>query len=197
MGYWMRWRSWQNLRDTMSHIKPPVDGTDHIQGSNTAPVTLVEYGDFQCSFCGRAYPLVKAAQEALAGNLRFVFRNFPISTIHPNAENAAEAAEIAAGSGKFWQYHDLLYENQEALDPANLVDYAVQLGMERDTFTNQLQSHAKSAEVRKDFMSGVRSGVNGTPTFFINGSRFDGNWDHRGLIKALQTVLSELEKPKV
>src|SRR5262249_6617747 len=130
--------------------------SDHIQGSETAPVTLLEYGDFECPYCGQAYPIVKQIQRRLDQQLRFVFRNFPISTSHPPAAHAAEAAEAAASQGKFWEMHDLLYEHQRALADRDLVGYAASLGLDE-------------ARVREDFMSGVYGGVNGTPTFFING----------------------------
>jgi protein-disulfide isomerase len=174
----------------MPGLNPAVNDDDHIQGDDPdAPITLVEYGDYQCSFCGRAYPQIKEAQAALGQDLRFVFRNFPITTLHPNAENAAEAAETAAKSGKVWEMHDMLFENQSALDVPNLVKYAVELGLDRDTFVRDLEEHTTAERVRRDFLSGVRSGVNGTPTFFINGERYDGNWDHGHLLMALKQLL--------
>ena len=148
---------------------------DHIQGPASAPVTLVEYGDYQCPFCGAAYPIIKDVQARMGDGLRFVFRNFPISTSHPNAELAAEAAEAAAVQGKFWEMHDLLYENQDRLGGDDLHAYAGRLGLDLETFDRELAGHAYAARVREDFMSGVRSGVNGTPTFYVNGSRYDGS----------------------
>jgi protein-disulfide isomerase len=159
---------------------------DHIQGPADAAVTLLEYGDYECPFCGAAYPIVKEAQSRMGDRLRFVFRNFPISTSHPHAERAAEAAEAAASQGRFWQRHDLLYENQKRLDDADLHDYAEQLGLDVDAFDGDLARHVHAERVREDFMSGVRSGVNGTPTFYINGSRHDGGYELESLVAALE-----------
>jgi protein-disulfide isomerase len=159
---------------------------DHIQGPADAAVTLLEYGDYECPFCGAAYPIVKEAQSRMGDRLRFVFRNFPISTSHPHAERAAEAAEAAASQGRFWPMHDLLYENQKRLDDADLHDYAKQLGLDVDAFDHDLAGHVHAERVREDFMSGVRSGVNGTPTFYVNGSRHDGGYELESLLAALE-----------
>jgi protein-disulfide isomerase len=165
---------------------PVSDGRDHIQGPADAPVTLVEYGDYQCPFCGAAYPIIKDVQGRVGDGLRFVFRNFPISTSHPDAELAAEAAEAAAVQDKFWEMHDLLYENQARLGSENLHAYAERLGLDLETFDSELASHAYAARVREDFMSGVRSGVNGTPTFYLNGTRYDGSYEAEPLLAALR-----------
>jgi len=167
----------------------PVGERDHAQGPSNAPVTLVEYGDYECPHCGRAYPIVKAVQSALGSRLRFVFRNFPLSEAHPNAENAAEAAEAAGAQGKFWEMHDLIFEHQGALRPQDLVAYAARLGIDSARLARELDSHAHAARVREDFMSGVRSGVNGTPTFFINGERYDGSWARQDLIAAVEAAI--------
>ena len=165
---------------------PVSDDRDHIQGPAAAPVTLVEYGDYQCPFCGAAYPILKDVQARMGDGLRFVFRNFPISTSHPNAELAAEAAEAAAVQDRFWEMHDLLYENQDRLGSADLHAYAERLGLDLETFDRELASHAYAARVREDFMSGVHSGVNGTPTFYLNGSRYDGSYETESLLAALR-----------
>jgi protein-disulfide isomerase len=149
----------------------------------------MEYGDYQCPYCGQAYPIVKELQEQLGKKLRFVFRNFPLSTMHPYAEHAAEAAETAGADGKFWEMHDMLYENQEALDDEDLVQYATALGLDPSRFTTDLAKHTKAARVREDFMSGARSGVNGTPTFFINGVRHDDSFELASLLKAMEAAL--------
>ena len=167
----------------------PVGERDHIQGPATAAITLVEYGDYQCPYCGQAYPIVKELQEQLGKKLRFFFRNFPLSTMHPYAEHAAEAAETAGADGKFWEMHDTLYENQEALDDEDLVQYATALGLDPLRFTTDLAKHTKAARVREDFMSGARSGVNGTPTFFINGVRHDDSFELASLLKAMEAAL--------
>ena len=167
----------------------PVGERDHIQGPATAPITLVEYGDYQCPYCGQAYPIVKELQKQLGKRLRFVFRNFQLSTMHPYAEHAAEAAETAGAHGKFWEMHDMLYENQEALDDEDLVQYAGAVGLDPSRFASEFAKHAHAARVREDFMSGARSGVNGTPTFFINGVRHDDSFDPDTLLKAMEAAL--------
>lgn len=165
-----------------------VNEEDHIQGSDSAQITLVEYGDYQCPYCGKAYPIVKKIQETLGDKMRFVFRNFPLTRIHPNALHAAEASEIAAEHGKFWEMHDLLYENQKSLDDENLVDYAESLGIGSEKFAEDLENGKYEEKVRGEFMSGIESGVNATPTFFINGVRFDNSWDYESLLNALQNA---------
>jgi protein-disulfide isomerase len=164
----------------------PVDpARDHIQGSADARVTLVEYGDYECPYCGAAYPIVKQVQQRLGDNLRFVFRNFPITTSHPHAEQAAEAAEEAAVQGRFWEMHDYLYEHQRNLTDTDLHNYAKALGLDVERFDNDLAQHVNEPRVREDFMSGVRSGVNGTPTFYVNGVRHDDAYDADTLVAAL------------
>lgn len=162
------------------HLTPPVGPDDHAQGPADAPVTLVEYGDFECSYCGMAYPIVKSIQERMGDQLRFVFRSFPLSEAHPHAEHAAEVAEAAADQDHFWEMHDVLYEHQDHLGDAALVRYAQQLGMDATEVRGDLEDGTYADRVRRQFMSGVRSGVNGTPSFFINGERFDGAWNEPG-----------------
>jgi protein-disulfide isomerase len=159
-----------------SHLKPPVGPDDHAEGRADAPVTLLEYGDYQCPYCGEAYPVVKLLQKKLGARLRFAFRNFPLAEAHPFATGAAQMAEAAALQGNFWQMHDVLYEHQDALEPGLLLGYATRLHLDMAKLEQALGSAAVAGRVRSDFMSGVRSGVNGTPSFFINGVRFDGNW---------------------
>jgi protein-disulfide isomerase len=165
---------------------PVAEDRDHIQGPADAPVTLVEYGDYQCPYCGAAYPIIKEVQARMGERLRFVFRNFPISTSHPRAEQAAEAAEAAAAQGRFWEMHDLLYENQARLRDEDLHAYAERLGLDLGTFDRELAEHVYAERVHEDFMSGVRSGVNGTPTFYVNGARHDGPYDLETLVAVLE-----------
>ena len=165
---------------------PVSDDRDHIQGPADAPVTLVEYGDYECPYCGAAYPIVKEVQARMGERLRFVFRNFPITTSHPHAEQAAEAAEAAGAQGRFWEMHDVLYENQRHLEDDDLRGYAEQLGLDAERFAGELAEHVHAPRVREDFMSGVRSGVNGTPTFFINGVRHDDSYELETLLAALE-----------
>jgi len=174
--------------DEIARLTMPVGKRDHAQGPADAPVTLVEYGDYECPHCGRAYPIVKEVQRRLGSKLRFVFRNFPLKESHPHAQHAAEAAEAAATHGRFWEMHDILFEHQPALDDSHLSGYAASLGLDARTFAQELRAHKHQARVREDFMSGVRSGVNGTPTFFINGVRFDDSWDADTLTNALKAV---------
>ena len=162
------------------------DDRDHVQGPADAAVTLVEYGDYECPYCGAAYPIVKELQARMGDRLRFVFRNFPITTSHPHAEQAAEAAEAAAAQSRFWEMHDLLYENQRRLRDQDLHAYAEQLGLEVDRFDKDLAEHVHAPRVREDFMSGVRSGVNGTPSFYVNGARHDDSYDLDTLLAALE-----------
>jgi protein-disulfide isomerase len=165
---------------------PVTEDRDHIQGPADAAVTLVEYGDFECPYCGAAYPIIKDVQARMGERLRFVFRNFPITTSHPHAEQAAEAAEAAASQGRFWQMHDLLYENQRRLRDQDLRAFAEKLGLALEQFDKELAEHVHAARVREDFMSGVRSGVNGTPTFYINGARHDDSYEIETLLAALE-----------
>ena len=165
---------------------PVTQDRDHIQGPADAAVTLVQYGDYECPYCGAAYPIIKEVQARMGERLRFVFRNFPISTSHPHAERAAEAAEAAAAQGRFWEMHDLLYENQRRLRDEDLRAYAEQLGLDVDLFDKELAEHVHAERVHEDFMSGVRSGVNGTPTFYINGVRHDDSYDPETLLAALE-----------
>jgi NhaA family Na+:H+ antiporter len=153
-----------------------------------APVTFVEYGDYQCQHCRRAHSIVQDLQERLGDRFCYVFRHFPISTAHPNAQHAAEAAEAAAAQGRFWEMHDYLYDHQDSLDDEHLIQYAAELGLDSERFERELNEHVYADRVREDFLSGVRSGVNGTPTFYINGERYDGPWD-------VESLLAEMQKP--
>jgi protein-disulfide isomerase len=173
----------------MSSLKIPVRPEDHIEGDVNAPCTLVEYGDYQCPHCGRAYPIVKRVQKHFGKRLRFVFRNFPLNEIHPQAETAAETAEFAAAQGKFWEMHDALFENQSRFSPAFFPELAQKLGLDAADLRDALGTEKYRAHVRSDFMSGARSGVNGTPTFFINGQRLDGPWDYEDLVGAIDAAL--------
>ena len=169
-------------------LTSPVNDRDHAVGPKDASVTLVEYGDYECPYCGMAYPIVESVRRHMGDNLRFVYRHFPLTQIHPHAQHAAEIAEPAGEQGKFWQMHDTLFRNQHALDDEDLILYAARLGIQSEWAVNALRTRAFAPRVREHFMSGVRSGVNGTPTFFINGVRHDGGWDERSLLAALQNA---------
>jgi protein-disulfide isomerase len=169
----------------MSGLVPELSERDHVEGSLEAPLQLVEYGDYECPFCGEAYSVVKALAKALGERLCFAFRNFPLATTHPHAMLAAEAAEAAAAQGQFWPMHDRLYDHQRALTLRQLVGHARALGLDVTAFERDLRQHRFNTRVRADFRSGLRSGVNGTPTFFINGVRHDGGDDYDSLLAAL------------
>jgi protein-disulfide isomerase len=165
----------------------PVNERDHIAGSLEAPVVLVEYGDFECPHCGRAHPIVKAAQQQLGPSLALVYRHFPLAEIHPHAPLAAEAAEAAGAQKRFWAMHDMLFEHQDALEQEDLLAYAADLDLDVTRLAQELASGVHTKKVRDDFRGGVRSGVNGTPTFFINGARFDGDWSEPAAFIAVLT----------
>jgi protein-disulfide isomerase len=164
----------------------PVSERDHSLGPSNAPVTLVEYGDFECPHCGRAYPILQGIRRYMAEQLRFAHRHFPLAEAHPHAQMAAEASEAAGAQGRFWEMHDILFRNQHALDPEDLLLYATRIGVDAQRVARELAAGTWTKRVRDDFRGGVRSGVNGTPTFFINGVRYDGNWaDAAEFIQAL------------
>jgi protein-disulfide isomerase len=174
-----------------SKLSLPVDrNRDHIQGPDTAPITLVEYGDYECPYCGQAYPIIKQIQGYFQDNLRFVFRNFPLTQVHPHAQKAAEAAEAADTQNKFWNMHDYLYEHQQALDERHLEKYAKIIGLNLERFNDDMKNHIHASRIREDFLSGIQSGVNGTPSFYINEIRYDGSWDFDTLIRILTSVMN-------
>jgi protein-disulfide isomerase len=162
----------------------PVTPQDHADGRANAPVTLVEYGDYECPYCGEAFPVLKAVQQAMGDRLRFVFRNFPISELHPHAVRAAEFAEAAARIDKFWEAHAVLYAHQTALSESDLFRYAANIGLDDAALSRAFQGEFHQ-KIEGDFLGGVRSGVNGTPTLFINGVRYDGERDVESLVDAL------------
>jgi protein-disulfide isomerase len=166
----------------------PVGDRDHIEGELTAPVVLVEYGDYECPHCGHAFPIIKRIQKAMGDDLCFVFRNFPLTEVHPHAQEAAEAVEAAAAQGRFKEMHDIVFDNQEALAADDLVAYAERVGLDMDRFVSEMETGAHYDRVREDFMSGVRSGVNGTPTFFVNGDRYEDSWEYGPFLANLQRV---------
>lgn len=170
----------------MSHLRIPVGPEDHVQGSPKAKVTLVEYGDFECPYCGTAYTVLKELQRRMGDELRFVFRNFPLAEMHPHAMAAAEAAEAAGAQGKFWPMHDLLYENQSALGLAHLRGYAKSLELDVARFSKDLEAHTFRTRIEEEFRGGIRSGVNGTPTLFVNDIRYDGPVELEAILSALK-----------
>jgi len=168
-----------------SKYRLPQPNRDHLQGPADAPISLLEYGDYECVFCGDARLVVKKIQQRLPGRLCFAFRNFPAANAHPHAPHAAEAAEAAGVQGKFWEMHDLLFEHQDALEDHMLSQYATILGLDADRLMDEVLTGVHTARVKEDFKSGARGGVNGTPSFFINGERYDGDLDFDELLDAL------------
>jgi len=173
----------------MSYLQVPISPDDHIQGDPDAPVALVEYGDYECPACGLAFPIVKAVQKQFGPRLRFVFRHFPLTQVHPHAESAAETAEFAGAHGRFWEMHDGLFEHQSALGLPLYLALVKELNLPEHGLIGALENGTFRAKVRADFMGGLRSGVNGTPTFFINGRRHDAPYDFDDLVAAIESEL--------
>ncbi len=169
----------------MSTLKVPVSLGDHTRGDPSARVTMVEYGDYECPYCGLVHPVVEALRKAFPGDIRFVFRHFPLTQVHRNAEVAAEAAEFAGAHQRFWEMHDAIYENQDRLGLPLLLTLAAALSLSDAELQDDLAEGVYRQKVRSDFAGGVRSGVNGTPTFFINGLRHDGSYDFSVLAEAI------------
>lgn len=169
-----------------NYLKAPLTEEDHVQGPPDAPATLLEYGDFQCPYCGAAYPIVKKVQEYFGDDLRFAFRHFPLVNVHPFAEPAAETAEWAGSHGRFWEMHDLLFENQQRLSPQLFFVLADQLDLDPDELATALEEGRFQNRVRRDLYSGLESGVHGTPTFFINGEMHMGSFAFDDLVAAIQ-----------
>jgi protein-disulfide isomerase len=167
-------------------LTPPASERDHSQGPAGARLTLVEFGDYQCPYCGAAHPVVKRLQASFGKELRFIFRNFPLTEMHPFAMIAAEAAEAAALQGKFWEMHDLIFENQVQLEPAAIPLWARQVGLDLEKFGAAIRQGEISRRIKEDRRGGISSGVNGTPCFFINGARFDGPASYDVLRDALK-----------
>lgn len=163
----------------------PVSERDHIQGPTTAAVTLIEYGDYQCPYCAQAYMITKEIQERMGSKLRFVFRNFPLTKVRPQAYQAALAAETAAAQNKFWEMYDYLFKHGQALTEHTLKQTAAKLGLDVDRFNREFDDDTYSSHVDEDIESGNNSGVSKTPTFFINTDRYDGLWDLDSLLNAL------------
>jgi protein-disulfide isomerase len=185
---WLRARALLGTADTIIDLAVPVDAErDHVRGPDRAPVTLVEYGDFECPYCGQAEPVVR---ELLAGygDLRYVWRHLPLTDVHPHALLAAEGAEAAALQGSFWEMHDQLLDRQDALTAKDLIRYAAELGLDAERFTRDLRDHAGEAKIAADVDSADLSGVSGTPTFFINGRRHHGAYDISTLSDAVRAA---------
>ena len=176
------------LTTTSGRLVVPVDDRDHVLGPEDAPVTLVEYGDYQCPYCARAHPIVQELLRRRTNLIRFAYRHFPLISIHPYAEPAAEVAEAAGARGRFWPVHDWLFANQDRLSPVTLIAALVGMGLDGEAIAGELRDHDFLDKVQSDFVSGVRSGVNGTPTFFINGMRYEGGHSLPELVTAVDAA---------
>src|SRR2546425_11667494 len=170
------------------HLVGPVSERDHSQGPATAAVTLVQYGDYECPYTRQSTWVVQAIQQQLGDRLRFIFRNFPLVEIHPHALQAALAAEAAASQGKFWEMHDSIFHHQHTLEDADLARFAGEVGLDRQQYTRDMAAQRHLPRIEEDVEGGERSGVQGTPTFFINGVLYRGSWDHDALLTALQAA---------
>ena len=168
---------------------PEVTADDHVLGPADAPVTLVEYGDYECPFCRGAFRDVHRLLDRYPGKIRFVFRNFPLAQVHPHAEMAAEAAEAAAAQGKFWDMYELLLKDTSALDLDSLLGYADRLGLDVARFRNELMGNVYAERISRDIDEGMRNGVNQTPKFYVNGQRIDGKFPMEGLVDAVREAV--------
>jgi protein-disulfide isomerase len=180
--------------DTYKLAKPVKRNYDHIQGPINAPITIIEYGDFECPYTGKAYPIVKEIIRRLGDSIRFVFRNFPLNEIHPHPEQAAEAAEAAGSQEKFWQMHDYLFEHQEVLDDRHLLEYAKRVGLDIKRFENEISRHIYAPVINDSLRNGIKSGVEGTPTFFLNGVRYEDSWDLETLLETIRSTIKKDNK---
>jgi protein-disulfide isomerase len=162
-----------------------VGASDHAQGAEDSPVTLVEYGDYQCPYCADMHSMIQSIAAKMGNKLRFVFRHMPLNEVHPYAQYAAEAAEAAGAQGKFWEMHAAIYEQQSDLGSDLLHQLAMRLGLDIPRFESDLDARRYRPRVKRDFMGGMRSGVASTPAFFINGERYDGILEQRALLAAL------------
>ena len=178
-------------REESHQLRVPVSAQDWVRGPADAPVTLVEYGDYECPACQYAHGEVEKLLEAEGHNVRFVFRHFPLMTIHPQAMVAALAVEAAGRQGKFWQMHAKLFESRGQLDDQHIRQYAAELELDLDKFAHDIQSEGIEAHIRQQRLEGARSGVNGTPTFFVNGSRYDADFTHEALSAAVRAAKAQ------
>lgn len=169
-------------------LVPPVGERDRVRGARDAPLTLVEFGDYDCPYTVRAHAVVRGLRQRLGDQLRFVFRVFPLTRIHARAQAAAEAAEAAAVQGRFWEMHDRLFEARRRLEDADLRGYAEEIGLDVGRFGREMEAHLHAGRVREDLRSALRSRVRATPTYFINGQRHDGPNDFETLLAQLEAA---------
>lgn len=177
--------------DSIARLAAPVDEQDHARGQDSAPVTVVEYADFACPHSGQLYHVLRQLQDNLGDTFRLVYRHFPITQVRPDALPAALAGEAASLQGRFWEMHDLLFERQDDLEPEYLIVYAQVLGLDVEHFILDMTSDRTAAAVRADFVSGIHSGVDGTPTLFINDRRYEAPYDYVALKSAIEQAAAE------
>jgi protein-disulfide isomerase len=195
MGFSKRWNRW-NPKGALMQLKVPpapplkqaLEARDHILGADTAKITLVEYGDYQCPHCRAAVGVVDELRNRYGDDLRFAYRHFPLAKIHPQARQAAEAAEAAGAQGKFWEMHGTLFQHTQELQQEHLLHYARDLGLDAERVKRELDDHTYAPRLQEDLSGGVRSGVNATPTFFINGFRHNGGYALDGVVKAIELI---------
>ena len=168
---------------------PQITADDHVLGSADAPVTVLEYGDYECPYCRGAARDLHRMLDLYPGSIRFVFRNFPIQQLHPHAEQAAEAAEAAAAQGKFWEMYDLLLRPSSGLDMGSLLGYAQDIGLDVDQFEKEVKGGAYAAKIEHDLQEGVSNGVNATPKFYVDGNRINGKLPLEGLEDAIRASI--------
>jgi protein-disulfide isomerase len=174
----------------MADLRVPVGRNDHTLGGNDASATLIEYADYECPHCGAAYPIVEAVLRHFGDRLRFVFRHFPLSEVHPHAEMAAEVAEFAGAQDQFWEMHGLIFENQDRLTAPSLFRLAAALELSQEKLRAALDGGTYATRVKADFIGGVRSGVNGTPSFFLDGRHYDGRVNYTAFVAAIDARLA-------
>ncbi|OJW71476.1 MAG: disulfide bond formation protein DsbA [Candidatus Amoebophilus sp. 36-38] len=175
----------------MTILKAPVTSKDHIRGNVNAPITLLEYGDYECPYCGMAHSIIKRVQKHLGEQLRFVYRHFPLTELHPHAEIAAQAAEFAGAHGHFWEMHDLIYENQKYLDIDLLLKLAKMLKLSDDGLLSSLKNRTYLPKIQNDMLTGEMCGVHGTPTFFLNGHLYTGSYEFEDLVSVIEQVANQ------
>ncbi len=169
--------------------KTEIAKDDWIRGRADVPVTLLEYGDFECPYCGMAYPVLEGLLKEDPETVRLVYRHFPITNIHPHALRAAEAAEAAGAQGKFWEMHGMLFTHRDQLEYDDLIDYAAAIGLNNKRFDREMRAETYQKEVKRDFRHGIEDGVNGTPTIFINRLRYDGPRDRNSMRATIAAIL--------
>jgi protein-disulfide isomerase len=183
------WKPFKKIAQNMPKLTPPINQHDHIQGLGDAPITLLEYGDYQCPHCAAAYPIIKEIQKIFSKKLRFAFRNFPLANIHEFAIPAALAAEAAGRQDKYWEMHDFIFEHQAKLSKLAFIEFAQMLKLNIAHFKMDFQDKKLEQKIEEDFESGVRSGVNGTPSFYINQHKYDGSYDFGSMAETIKGYL--------